>query len=787
MHLGRVLPVQVVGAFAVLAANGQSEVLPDPDAVQLYCTAPYGVVAAGTSPQMVLTNAPAGTLSWKLSSDEGRTVSSGTWEAGSELRLPPLSAGYYRLEAAYADGRKLRETSLCALEPLTEKLPHDSPIGLMTALTYQAHPQDCFSPWNGGDLLANYLTLLGWLGVSNVREISQWYGEAAPAPGDFRRQPETPQGRERALRLLAQAGVKPVLFNDQAYPGWVERDGRVGGRAFPRDLKYVYDYAKFMAGEYGDWVFANEFSNEAICSSSEPAWDYAACQKAAYLGFKDARPDVPAVHGAFCLRMTEPFYASLADNGFFDYTDAFNDHTYGSYKGYPREFQEIRDLLARAGADGRQIWMTEFCTDEEGTSDIPSVNRGFGKNYKAMSREQERIVADFYAKAQIGLMMQGVALAHWFVLPCYNERGGAKDWGLVRRDGTVKPVFWEFAQFVRKVGRAKLEGEVRRAEGQHAFLFTQPDGSQTAVGWSDQNPRVRYADGLRGLKADVPPRPVGKLGVPPAGADEDRRVIVQLLVRDGEGDFQEKRSSLILKDEAMRVNVRVWNLDGAPKRGRLDVRGGTLADVPESVEIPGWGKASFDATFAPAGFRSALEVRFVTEDGRKSTPAHVDLVSFKGLCRDSAPLSVPESNRADMWRRNTNAETWTCVDDPDAQAVRMESSWRPGLRDRWTAPVLDLSSYTGRLDRATLLEYEIRARQDKVENDFNDYVIMLVYGDVRRELRIHPPAPTAEWTKVYAPLPEGAGRDLKALRIACCPKGNKLTMSIRNLRFYVEK
>ena len=106
------------------------------------------------------------------------------------------------------------------------------------------------------------------------------------------------------------------------------------------------------------------------------------------------------------------------------------------------------------------------------------------KGLKQHSRVQESILAEFVAKGLLGMRMQGVARDFYFILTCINERNGTKDWGLTRRDGTVKPAYAALATYMRQLGRARLEGEIKSGDGIRTYLFTQPDGAQTILAWA---------------------------------------------------------------------------------------------------------------------------------------------------------------------------------------------------------------------------------------------------------------------------------------------------------------
>ena len=65
----------------------------------------------------------------------------------------------------------------------------------------------------------------------------------------------------------------------------------------------------------------------------------------------------------------------------------------------------------------------------------------------------------------------------------YNETGGNKDWGLMRRDFTVKPGYAAFATLVDQLGNAAPEGEVRLGDGLKGFLYRRKEGGKVLAYW----------------------------------------------------------------------------------------------------------------------------------------------------------------------------------------------------------------------------------------------------------------------------------------------------------------
>jgi hypothetical protein len=187
------------------------------------------------------------------------------------------------------------------------------------------------------------------------------------------------------------------------------------------------------------------------------------------------------------------YFDVLLDNDAAHYFDIYNYHTYLPPAKYPEAFSKIRARLAEAGATNCPIWVTEFGTNLEGHSNQEGAKKGM----MAHSPEQELVQAEFYPKAQIALMMEGVERAYFFVFAAFNERKGRKDWGVIRRDGTVKPVFAAMATAVRELGDARLLGEVKLGHGLRAYLFEEAQEKLTQSPLSSQRALLESSRSLR--------------------------------------------------------------------------------------------------------------------------------------------------------------------------------------------------------------------------------------------------------------------------------------------------
>ena len=457
---------------------------------------------------------------WRLVDWRGREVEgvAGAFDAGGNATLPPLPAGYYRMISARStppDGSAatplteegndtgnspLREgggpegaggsissvatnrtlATLAVVPPLVtrhsalvtgELAAASSPYAVDTASTWISRPGAFLCPWNDGDTERTVADLVRLCGFRQVRDRLKWQSaQPSPdAPPDFSNNLATATLFHK--RSIAVSG----MFHDA--PRWTRPSPKL-----PGDIGALHRFCAEAAAAFDDGVEDWEFWNEPdIHFAPEPVWEYAAAMKTAYLGFKSARPDLPILNGALCQMPGKSRYFDIFfDNDAAHYFDIYNYHTYLPPAKYPEAFSRIRERLVEAGATNCPIWVTEFGTNLEGNSDREGVKKGL----MAHSPEQELVHAEFYPKAQIALMMEGVERAYFFVFAAFNERNGRKDWGVIRRDGTVKPVFSAMATAVRELGDASLLGALATPKGIRAFLFERPDGTQTVAFWS---------------------------------------------------------------------------------------------------------------------------------------------------------------------------------------------------------------------------------------------------------------------------------------------------------------
>lgn len=760
---------------------------------------------------------------WTLLDWRGRdTGYSGVFDAEGAAVLPPLPCGYYRISPGSA-------TLAVMPPPENRNRPHSSFYGIDSAQSAISGSGSFLCPWNGGDTYLTVSDLLWHLGIPHVRDRLSW-PQSNPARGKF--------DYGNYMRNAEMLHARGILISDTFHssPEWTRPKGKL-----PGDLNALFEFCASTAAAFGDrmgdWEFWNE---EDVGFASEPVWDYAAALKAASLGFRTGRPGGVVLPGALCQSPGSPYMRILYENDAAKFCDVFNYHTYNPPAAYPEMFAALRKFMVDHGIGGRAVWMTESGTYLEGFSDTPGAIKGL----MAHSPEQELVVAEFYPKSQIAFQMEGVARNYFFAFGTLNERNGMKDWGVMRRDGTVKPVYSAIGTMLRELAAARLAGALDTNDGFRAYLFDQPNGSQTVAFWTvspvdttsgepskgeavkatpdyqgtitipaadgayrlsdlcgrqstavatngvltlESSRFPAYVGGLRGLIAKTPPHPAGDVEQYIPAQDEDLSVIIRVDLSTNDFSITRQKTQAALQGDSGRLRVEVWNMGDCAKTGRVEVAGGLVEGLPKTLHLGPRGTApvSFDCTFVPAAtgdFSQKLAFEGVF-DGKRSSRLilPVRLDSlFLASCR-RAPTSWAILKN---WSLNTTAQSHALSWDDKEQAVRIDVSWTnsPAL-GRWFHPIFRLELPNESLADARMVQFEVKCAQDKVENDFIAQHLALRSKDASKNERILGyPAPIGSWEKRYVDLTEAAVlEDVAELRFGTRPAGMRCSLWIRNI------
>lgn len=744
----------------------------------------------------------------------GREIAVGKWpERGAgELVLEKLPRGYYTLELSSEAAPGFREPLSFAVVAATDPNPA-SFFGMDTAQSWLSGPNagnERF-PGEAYELVSELCRRAGF-GV--VRERLAW-AETEPRPGEFN------WGKYlRNAEYLSARGVRVNgLYHDSA--PWA----KTKSAKMPDDLLAVYQFSRQAGETFVGKMISWEFWNEPDGHPSDPAWDLAAATKAAVLGFKAANPDLLVLNSSFCMFPLRSFTMTTLENDLLDYVDVFNFHIYNSLTEYPEIIGHLREVLTTFGEAEMPIWITENGTRVEGMGSVNSYRAGL----RAHSPAQEMLVAEFVPKGQILLQSLGVARDFFFVLTPYNEAAGQKDWGLMRQDQTVKPGYVAFANLNHQLARASLAGEVFPADGVRAFLFDQPDGTQTLVMWSEsvvdrtgatgeevaveiEQPDGKYpaadlfgrvsevsSDGgrirlsatrypffinnLRGLTADRAAVSAGK-----AEPGRERSNIVLRAVT-GEGfRVTDTKEAADLSGDSGKLTLQVWNLSPEEERGIITLHGAKVSGLPENVTIPAFGKQEFELTITPdfpeGSFKGMLE--FGGEfNGKPVSALAIPLLRVAELLTgDGLELDYRNPGR---WRANASGDMEIAYVETE-DAIRFRTVFKPGT-DRWIYPEYLLNLPKESLKNAAGVSFEIRAESEDIAPGVSFTALMAVLDTVKEHGKAYwlPfPATTDQWQTRVILFSNLDTAEIRMLRIGMNPKRDDFTYYIRNLKVFYD-
>lgn len=645
------------------------------------------------------------------------------------------------------------------------------------------------------------------IGVRHMRERLKW-AESMPEPGVWC------PGRYLAnAEMLRERGISiSSTFHDA--PEYALPDKKL-----PRDLAATFAFCKRLAETFGDrmemWEFWNE---EDIGFTNEGAWEFAAAFKAASLGFRAGGFRGIVAPGALCRADRGAYEDTMYRNGVAQYADVMNFHVYSPPSAYGKVLAEMRGFMSGFGIGDRAIVVTECGTNLEGLCDEDGAMPGV----KRHSPQQEAVQEEFVVKSQILMRMEGVLRNYFFAFGAFNERNGKKDWGIMRRDGTMKPAASALGRMIDEVGAGTLVGEIETSNGKvRAFRFDMPDGStkiaywrRTAIDdgkgevsrvsmWFDMAERasIRLEDGSEFavkarrnaqyalLPSSAPvktqARGIGRIGAH-SSPGEDLAVVLRADFDRSGYVLGGNKSTLNLKGDAIGFSLEVWNLDAAAKRGRIVFAGrGKVSGMPQGeIIVPPQDKVALRLEYAPCG-EANPEISFLYVSGeRKSSPFVVPVFSeakYRVVC-DEVEFSVGDMRR---WRKNSSATSQDCEWDEKEGAVKFSMRW-DGDKGRWFFPRYSLDLPRESMDKARLLAFRVKSSQDKVENDYSSARIYFKGKDGSKQFMCS--APTHDWETKYIEITEAVRRmDVREIEFGGHPKGRQVDFWVRDVRLFREK
>jgi len=757
-------------------------------------------------------------VKWTLKDWQNKVLQEGQWPASGELVLAALPNGYYQIELT-GDGKEFTNFRSFTVVPDPAKRPAnpDMFFAMDSAQSWLARP-DAKNPRQPSNAFEVTSEAARRAGIQSIRERLSW-AATEPAPGNF----NWAQYKTNA-DLLAARGIKiSGMYHDA--PQWA----KTNTARLPGDLLAAYHFAKKLNAEFHgqmtDWEFWNE---QDIGFAPEGAWDYAAAFKAASLGFKAEHPDFPVAVGGFAITNVGPYADTVMANDAGEYFDIFNIHTYAPIKDYPALLQAIKALLGRHQLGDKPIWFTENGSNMEGSGRLASYMPGI----RMHSFDQELLVAEFLPKMMIAMQSLGVSRDFFFVLPPYNEGGGNKDWGLMRRDFTVKPGYTAFATLADQLGRAKLLGQVDLGKEIKGYLYRQPDGGKTLVYWSispldtesgrpnlstgdllrrtfalpgaarkvngvdlfgtpftadsDQLTATRFpafVNGAGDLKLSVPFE-APAAGKSKADAALDKTIIFRTELSDAFPLFAGK-DSVDVKTADAKFKLQIWNLSNEAKTGSVAVTGGKVTGLPASVIVPAFGKTELALGFTPdidKSFKGALRVNGEF-NGRRTTGLVIPIQSMQAMIDSGRKVEMPQMVDPANWRKNSSG-TQTITYDTKEQAIVVQTKFPAGV-DRWSYPEYVLQLPQESLEKALGIGFEVKVAKAA---DIKQMLVMAVTDKQKeggKSANLPVVAPTDTWQERFVQFPIGydAGK-VEQLRIGVNANADDVTVMIRNIKIY---
>lgn len=487
----------------------------------------------------------------------------------------------------------------------------------------------------------------------------------------------------------------------------------------------------------------------------------------------------------------------------------------------------MRDHLKRHNIADRPVWFTENGSNMEGAGRTGSYIPGL----KAHSPEQELLIAEYLPKMMVTMQSLGVARDFFFVLPPYNETGGNKDWGLMRRDFTVKPGYAAFATLVDQLGNAAPEGEVRLGDGLKGFLYRRKEGGKVLAYWciseldtdkprpglsnadlkartfalplsgdirgvdlvgtpftaeAGRIPATRYPAFLTGvdaLRADLPFHAPQAVLRPDRESAFDKTVIFRAELS---GDFQIAvgKDCADVKKTPARFRLQVWNLSDREKRGTLAASGGSVTGIPAGVTLPPFGKTELELAFTPEldrEFKGKLRIDGVF-NGRRATPLAIPCRSVTEMNSSGRKIEMPQLLDPANWRRNS-AGTVTIEHDASEQAIRFTTRFPAGA-NRWSYPEYTLQLPQESLAGALGVAFEAKVSKPAAVQQ----MLLMAVPQAGKDVYLKTDRPAGEYKEHFIAFPSDldTGKIVK-LRLGVNALEDEIAVSVRNVRIFYRR
>ena len=842
-----------VSLFLFLAAAATSAALP----VSVTCVEPsrlfigaevpqFRVAAAAVSSRDAPTARPQGSgrfvetslpavaggspaQAWSVEDWRGNVMRRGVCAADGLVEITDLPPGYWTLRV---EGAKPL-TFTVAPDPASRRRVADSPFAADSAFSWMDIP-NAYEPTFKADYSTHLVRLLRAAGISQTRERFAWNGAQKEAGG-----PISWGKYLKNAKLLDENGIKYSWMNAGAPKFAGGAGGGWGVASLATNLLAVRDFCEEVGRVFGPYLADFEYLNEPDLLF--PAWDATAQFKAAAVGFRVAGNGVPVANFSMCLGIDFAYDNLVFDNGMARYIDVFNIHDYSKLSEYDAFDARIHRFLEKRGIGNMPILITESGCEEEGEASLPTDT----PRCKAQSPEQELFVADFLAKAQIKRQFGGIWRNHCFIFASFHERGGRKDWGLVRRDGSARPGVAAFSALTAELDGARMLGRADVGQEIEAYLYDHGNGTNTLAFWSvgtaapgsvgfqpaasggvggspalrlvdwcgtprpipadgtiRAESRVSYLTGIFDVPISQPAIPVGSqnlvsgrfvaTSLPDVHGRNvstkrpyDLAIVLRVDFPKDEFDIVDGFTAAETKRGGDgRVRIEIWNLEDKPKRGRLFSQGGELVGWPDGeIELQPRSVFAREVLLRPC-CGSDGEVTWRLHgvfNGKETTPFVAMVRDFASALTGMRRVAVAANDPAN-WQKATSAPRASFT--PEGDTMRIDLSWvgaPPSPEGRWAYNKIRVPAGARRTLKYVV--FEIRSEQDKIENKYQCGNVFAARGGGRND-RIPCNPPAKDWTKIHVAVPRDPDSPVEWIGVGGNPSGKEVTMWVRNVEFY---
>lgn len=404
---------------------------------------------------------PVENMSWALFNWNQTKIGEGKVSADGTMEIPTVGRGYYYITLSAPGGNFINT------RPFSVVCDPDKP---RPGQKYPYSIDGICAAVNRMDLLP----ILRMTGAKIIRDRVVWEESEAGV---------IDEANIKKYEAFSKAGLELSLVW-HTVPRWMAND-----TLLPKTPDQSYRISKELAGRLKGTVAALEFWNEPGGFSNAAPWELVSHGKAAYLGAKAGNPDCIALNCSMlgdAPGFSEDLY--MNDAGYNGYFDVFNLHLYtgGLRNSYLKTIDGYRKVLEECGNQNIPVWITEcgMCNGGWGTIPVKGKNPGITKRF---CFQQELVQAEFTVKAAVSLQAIGEIRPFVFAFAPYNEGSGdhQRYWGMVRYDdNSAMPAVPAFSAMTDMLGAAEYEGAFPAGNDLTAYLYRQPDGSQTMICWS---------------------------------------------------------------------------------------------------------------------------------------------------------------------------------------------------------------------------------------------------------------------------------------------------------------